>query len=161
MMVASTIVPSFMRRLCSSKCCPISARSHPSTPALQRIPELEQRRRIRHRLARYSTPPQQSCTSSGCRRSCPPAPRRSVHTTGIKVDSQHPLDPNGRSSSLTLGGRRIDQTHQSRPRHHGLHLSEKPLPLCHLLLSCILALRKTQLDLYSSPLPSSHLLEGL
>jgi len=71
-----------------------------------------------------------------------------------KVKPQHPLQPNRRPAALALRVERPQTINQPRPRHHPLHLGQKPVPTRLLFLPGVFRLRKAPLPLHR-PVPRS------
>ena len=69
-----------------------------------------------------------------------------------EVDPQHPLQTNRRPAALALRVERSQTLHQPRPRHNLLHLGQKLVPSCLLLLAGVFRLRKAPLTLHR-PVP--------
>src|SRR6266436_2092869 len=53
---------------------------------------------------------------------------RQVEPLLEEIDAQHPLHPDRRAAIASFGIERLNQTAQCLPRHHPLHLGQKPRP---------------------------------
>src|SRR3954447_14408438 len=73
-----------------------------------------------------------------------------------KVDPQHPLQTDRWPTALALRIERSQTFYQPRPRYNLLHLSQKLVASCLLLLAGVFRLRKAPLKLHR-PVPRPHL----
>ena len=112
--------------------------------------ELQQRRRVRHRVVVQVNPGKVAQRMAVIQRVLQRLVGQPIPLLQ-KVDPQHPLQTDRWPAALTLRIKRLQPRHQPRPRHHLLHLGQKLVAPRLLFLAGVRRLRKAPLPLPSSP----------
>jgi hypothetical protein len=120
--------------------------------ALQPMAEVQQGRRVRHRVAVQLDPGKAAQRLAVVQRIFQRLVGQTVPLLQ-KVDAQHPLQPDRRAAALALRIERPQSLDQPRPRHHLLHLGQKLVAPRLLFLACVFRLRKAALPLHRSRAP--------